>query len=182
MKIFANAKEKDAVSIPIAKQGYIHFPIIIFPHQLLNIIKCYFQWWSQNINFVKNWVTDLNHSIFDKMIKFFPSLKILKTSTFLVLFAVLVLTPCGIKQSVKQLFNIENLTSNFSKSGASCQYVQTSNTKVSKQIAFKKQTLSDSAVKFPEEKLFFTVGTTRFRKARSVPLYILYEQLRCSLV
>lgn len=116
------------------------------------------------------------------MIKFFPSLKILKTSTFLVLFAVLVLTPCGIKQSVKQLFNIENLTSNFSKSGASCQYVQTSNTKVSKQIAFKKQTLSDSAVKFPEEKLFFTVGTTRFRKARSVPLYILYEQLRCSLV
>lgn len=116
------------------------------------------------------------------MIKLSHSLRILKSSIFLVLFAVLVLTPCGIKQSVKQLFNIENLTSNFSKSGASCQYVQTSNTKVSKQIAFKKQTLSDSAVKFPEEKLFLITATREFRKARSVPLYILYEQLRCSLV
>ncbi|QOW09703.1 hypothetical protein Q73A0000_04650 [Kaistella flava (ex Peng et al. 2021)] len=116
------------------------------------------------------------------MKKFFPSSGVFKTLSFLILIVVLVLTPCGIKQSVKQIFNIENLTSNSAKSGSSCQYVQFTALQKSQQVAVKKEDNQYAVLKFTDQILISTSVKTGFRKARSVPLYILYQQLRSSLV
>lgn len=116
------------------------------------------------------------------MKKFFPSSRIFKTLSFLILILVLVLTPCGIKQSAKQIFNIENLTSNCVKSASSCQYVQLTASQKSQQVAVKKDDYKYSVLKFSDPILISTSVKAGFRKARSVPLYILYQQLRSSLV
>lgn len=137
----------------------------------------------ENTNFVKNWHKDFKPSIFaNEMNKFFPPARIFKTLSFLILILVLVLTPCGIKHSVKQVFNVDNLTANSIKSGSSCEYVQLKTSQKSEQVALKKEDFVNSFTPVPEHTSISTTDITGFRKARSVPLYILYQQLRSSLV
>jgi len=95
---------------------------------------------------------------------------------------VLVATPCGIKQSVKQIFNIENLTSHSIKSGSYCQYVSLTTAQKSQSIVVKKKDFKDSISRFSKEISGVKSISTSFPTARSVPLYILYQQLRYSLI
>ena len=116
------------------------------------------------------------------MKKFFPPARIFKTLSFLILILVLVLTPCGIKQSVKQVFNVDNLTANSIKSGSSCEYVQLKTSQKSAQVALKKEDYGNSVNPISDQNLISTTDKIGIRKARSVPLYILYQQLRSYLV
>lgn len=135
------------------------------------------------INCVKNWDKDLNHSIFaNEMKKFFPTYRILKTFTFLILLLVLAFSPCGLKQSLKQVFNIDNGSSHVSKTTSSCQFVQTQVSKKTQQVAVIKKDHEDSALQFSVDISSLLSNKIGFKKARSVPLYILYQQLRTSLV
>ena len=137
----------------------------------------------EKTNFVKNWDKDFKPGIFaNEMKKFFPPARIFKTFSFLILILVLVLTPCGIKQSVKQIFNVDNLTANNIKTGSSCEYIQLKTSQKSEQVALKNKDYLHSTPPVSENNLVSTTGKTGVRKARSVPLYILYQQLRSSLV
>ncbi|MEC5156175.1 hypothetical protein [Chryseobacterium sp. MP_3.2] len=116
------------------------------------------------------------------MKRFFPQSIFLKASTFLVLILVLAFSPCGLKQSAQKIFNVQNLSSNTTKSATSCQYVQLTQTQKSQQIAVINEGHRESVLQISEEISPLSYNKTGFRKARSVPLYILYQQLRTSLV
>lgn len=100
----------------------------------------------------------------------------------MLLILVLVVSSCGIKQSVHQVFNIENSSSHGSKSISSCQFVQTQTSQKSQQIAVKKIDYSIHKADFSTHSLVSATDQIGTHKARSVPLYILYQQLRTSLV
>lgn len=116
------------------------------------------------------------------MKRLIPQLKVFKIISFLILIIVLVATPCGIKQSVKQIFNIENLTSHSIKSGSYCQYVSLTTTQKSQSVVVKKESFKHSVLKYSSEIWVAQSKSNSFSKARSVPLYILYQQLRYSLI
>ena len=100
----------------------------------------------------------------------------------MLLILVLVVSSCGIKQSIHQVFNIENSSLHGSKSISSCQFVQTQTSQKSQQSAIKKIDYSIEKVDFSTYSLVSATDQIGTHKARSVPLYILYQQLRTSLV
>lgn len=100
----------------------------------------------------------------------------------MLLILVLVVSSCGIKQSVHQVFNIESCSSHGLKSISSCQFLQTQPSQKSQQIAIKKIEYSRQKVDFSTHSLVSAIDQIGTHKARSVPLYILYKQLRTSLV
>lgn len=103
--------------------------------------------------------------------------------SFLMLILVLVMSPCGIKQSLKQIFNVENLSSHRVKANASCQYISVSEVKESQQREIKRQDFAKvSGQQFLGQALELSSNTVDFPRPRSVPLYILYQQLRSSIV
>ena len=110
------------------------------------------------------------------------AIRIFKTLSFILLILVLVVSSCGIKQSVHQIFNIESCSSQGSKSISSCQFVQTQPSQRSQQIAIKKIDYLIQKVDFSTHSLVSATDQIGTHKARSVPLYILYKQLRTSLV
>lgn len=116
------------------------------------------------------------------MKRIFPPARIFKTLSFLILILVLVFSPCGIKQSVKQVFNLENLTSNSLKSGSSCQYVQMTTLQKAQKVVLKQNDFQHVVLQFTDPILTSKSIGPGCRKAKSVPLYILYQQLRSSLV
>ncbi|MGV4415401.1 hypothetical protein [Chryseobacterium sp. T1] len=116
------------------------------------------------------------------MKRLIPQLKVFKIISILALILVLVLTPCGIKQSMKQIFNIENLSSHNIKSSSYCQYISLTTTQKSQSVAIKKENSKLSFLKFSSEVLVTQSKSNFFFKVRSVPLYILYQQLRYSLI
>ncbi|UJF29427.1 hypothetical protein L0B70_11360 [Kaistella sp. 97-N-M2] len=116
------------------------------------------------------------------MKRFFPARIICKTFGILVLIVVLGFSSCGIKKSLKQVFNIENISSNGLKTGASCQYTSTSTLQTTQQVAVIRQDFENLTVKFAHAAATIVSDYEGVRKARSVPLYILYQQLRTSLM
>lgn len=112
---------------------------------------------------------------------FFP-FRIFKTLSFMLLILVLVVSSCGVKQSIQQIFNLENSSSHHSKSVATCQFVQTQVSQKSEQITVKRIDYSDKKVDFSDQIFISATDQIATHKARSVPLYILYQQLRTSLV
>ncbi len=102
--------------------------------------------------------------------------------SFLVLILVLVLSPCGIKQSLKQIFKVENLSSHNVKANASCQYVAASEAKVYQQNIRKTDFKSTSGQFYLDQGINVNSCDNSFAKPRSVPLYILYQQLRLAIV
>lgn len=134
------------------------------------------------IKYVKNWCTEFNPLNFAAMRRFFPRQTIFKTLSFLVLIIVLGFSPCGIKQSLKQIFSIENISSNSIKAGSSCQYSPTSTSQKNQQVAEKKTDFQTATIEFTDSTLVIAADKNGVRKARSVPLYILYQQLRTFLV
>lgn len=134
------------------------------------------------INYVKNWCSDFIPLSFAKMKKFFPARTICKTFGILVLIVVLGFSSCGIKKSLKQVFNIENISSNGLKTGASCQYTSTSTLQTTQQVAVIRKDFENLTVKFAHSAAIIVSDNEGVRKARSVPLYILYQQLRTSLM
>ena len=115
------------------------------------------------------------------MKKSFP-LRIFKTLRFMLLIFVLVVSSCGVKQSIQQVFNIENSSSTGSKSTSSCQFVSTQISEKSEQVAVKRIDYSIQKVTFLNQISISKADQIGIHKARSVPLYILYQQLRTSLV
>lgn len=83
---------------------------------------------------------------------------------------------------MKRVFHIENLTSNNVKSSSSCQYVQIATSKITQHVAVIKADFKYFDYQLSEDILFTKSHQFGFRKARSVPLYILYQQLRSSLI
>lgn len=116
------------------------------------------------------------------MKRLIPQLKVFKTISITILIVVLVATPCGIKQSVKQIFNIENLTSHSVKSGSFCQYFPLTTAQKSQSSVVKKEKFNYSDFKFSSEVLVTQSKSNTFSKVRSVPLYILYQQFRDFLI
>jgi len=134
------------------------------------------------INYVKNWCIEFIPLSFAKMKRFFPLQTICKKFGILVLIVVLGFSSCGIKKSLKQVFNIENISSNGLKTGASCQYTSTSTLQTTEQVAVIGQDFENLTVKFAHSAVMIVSDNEGVRKARSVPLYILYQQLRTSLI
>ena len=100
----------------------------------------------------------------------------------MLLILVLVVSSCGIKQSIHQVFNIESSSSHGSKSISSCQFVQTQTSQKSQQIAVKRIDYALKKSDFSNQIFISKADQIGTHKARSVPLYILYQQLRTSLV
>lgn len=134
------------------------------------------------LNFVKNWAKEFKDHTFAPMKKYFQPQLIFKYFSILMLTAVLVLSPCGTKKSLKEIFHIGKLSSHSFKMGSSCHFVQLSTNKKSQQTAVKQVEFQTSARNYSAETSPYTSTPTGFRKARSVPLYILYHQFRFSLV
>lgn len=116
------------------------------------------------------------------MKRFFLQQTIFKTFGFLVLIIVLGFSPCTIKQSLKQIFSIEKTSSNVIKTGSYCQYTPTSTSQKTQQIAEQQARFHLTKALFTDTTLIISTDKQGIRKARSVPLYILYQQLRTFLV
>lgn len=116
------------------------------------------------------------------MKKFFRPLQLFKSLSILILTVVLMLTPCGVKQSVKQVFNVENLTSNKSSFASSCEFTPLKNVQKSTQVETKKEGIQQYKTTFSPQNFVSISVKAGFQKARSIPLYILYHQLRSFLV
>ncbi len=134
------------------------------------------------LNFVKNWFKDFNHLIFAIMKRFYPPIKICKTLCVFTLIAVLVFSSCGLKHSVKHIFNLGNLTEHTLKAGTSCKFVKLTTQQQFKQVAIKKEEFRNTPLPFSDRNLISKSPKTGFRNARSVPLYILHQQLRSFLI
>ena len=87
-----------------------------------------------------------------------------------------------VSASHKRVFNIDNLTANSINSGSSCEYVQLKTSQKSAQVALKKEDYGNSVNPISDQNLISTTDKIGIRKARSVPLYILYQQLRSYIV
>ena len=117
-----------------------------------------------------------------RMKNIFPLSRVFKTFSYLLLILVLVISSCGIKNSVKEIFNLENHASNTCKTNYPCQFVISKSNKEKQKVAVKKETKLTSANDHSPEPLTFKSAPKDFPSTRSVPLYILYKQLRTSLV
>ena len=136
------------------------------------------------INFVKNSLRNFLEGIFAMMKKRILNSTFFKTIFFLILILVLVVSSCGIKHSIKNVCNVEHNSTKTQKATVNCQFVQlaVANNHFHQEVSLEKakfcyRYFSSTGSVNREE-----TNSSSTSKANSIPLYILYKQLRSDLV
>ena len=105
-----------------------------------------------------------------------------KTVPYLILILVLVVSSCGIKHSINKVCNVENNSTKTQKASTSCQFVQFSNKQIHQEVSIKKVKFSHTYFSLAANVIREEVNLSSLSRSNSIPLYILYKQLRSDLV
>ena len=136
------------------------------------------------INFVKNSLRNFLEGIFAMMKKRILNTTFFKTISCLILILVLVVSSCGIKHSIKNVCNVEHNSTKTQKATVSCQFVQlaVSNNQFHQEVSLEKAKFSYRYFSSTGSVNREETNSSSLSKANSIPLYILYKQLRSDLV
>ncbi len=107
-----------------------------------------------------------------------------KKISCLILILVLVVSSCGIKHSIKNVCNVEHNSTKTQKGTVSCQFVQlaVANNHLHQEISLEKEKFSYRFFSSTDSVACEELNSSSLSKANSIPLYILYKQLRSDLV
>jgi len=105
-----------------------------------------------------------------------------KRALLIALLSVLLVLPCSAKNSLQQLLNVETTTPVHSKATSLCQLLTVAEVVCTNKVAVTNARTEESGIpKFIPFQQNISLRKT-FVKKYSVPLYILYRQLRSNLI
>lgn len=110
------------------------------------------------------------------------NLNLFKKFPYLILILVLVVSSCGIKHTIKNVCNVENIPAKTQKGTTSCQFVQLAEHQLHHEVSLNIIQFYKSHSSGVTHKYFEEADSNSSSKTGSIPLYILYKQLRSNLI